>query len=151
MSHAGVPYRVVNSQPLVPIDFVDYPDESDPGPVPFPTDVPIEGTYLNCPPTTCYGDRHVLVLVSLACANAHTRIDMHTHARGHTHTHIHTRYGSPLYRFVLCVGQLYMPTVRDVLHHPATVGRHTASVRGGREWALGCEQHGTMEPDHCKA
>lgn len=33
---------VPDSQPLVPISFVDYPDESDPGPYPIPTIQPIE-------------------------------------------------------------------------------------------------------------
>lgn len=33
---------VPDSQPLVPIIFVDYPDESDPSPYPIPTNMPIE-------------------------------------------------------------------------------------------------------------
>lgn len=33
---------VPNNQPLVPIDFITYPDESDPGPYPIPTNQPIE-------------------------------------------------------------------------------------------------------------
>lgn len=33
---------VPDSQPLVPIRFVDYPDESDPGPYPIPANMPIE-------------------------------------------------------------------------------------------------------------
>ncbi len=33
---------VPNSQPLLPISFVTYPDESDPGPYPIPTNQPIE-------------------------------------------------------------------------------------------------------------
>jgi hypothetical protein len=33
---------VPDSQPLVPIAFVDYPDESDPSPYPIPTNMPIE-------------------------------------------------------------------------------------------------------------
>ena len=39
----GIPYRVVNSdQPMMPINFTDYADESDPGPYPIPLDAPIE-------------------------------------------------------------------------------------------------------------
>ena len=34
---------VPNNQPLVPIDFVYYGDESDPSPYPIPTNLPIEG------------------------------------------------------------------------------------------------------------
>ncbi|HZR18979.1 MAG TPA: hypothetical protein VFE51_16950 [Verrucomicrobiae bacterium] len=33
---------VPDSQPLVPINFVDYPDESDPSPYPIPANMPIE-------------------------------------------------------------------------------------------------------------
>jgi hypothetical protein len=33
---------VPDAQPLVPIDFVSYPDESDPSPYPIPTNMPIE-------------------------------------------------------------------------------------------------------------
>lgn len=33
---------VPSNQPLVPIDFITYPDESDPGPYPIPTNQPIE-------------------------------------------------------------------------------------------------------------
>ena len=33
---------VPDSQPLQPIDFVDYPDESDPSPYPIPSNMPIE-------------------------------------------------------------------------------------------------------------
>jgi len=33
---------VPDSQPLVPVDFVDYPDESDPSPYPIPDNMPIE-------------------------------------------------------------------------------------------------------------
>lgn len=53
----GIPYVVVaGNQPLVPINFTDYGDESDPGPYPFPPNAPIEGG----PNAT--GDRHVLVI-----------------------------------------------------------------------------------------
>jgi len=34
---------VPDAQPLVPIAFVDYPDESDPSPYPIPSNLPIEG------------------------------------------------------------------------------------------------------------
>ncbi len=33
---------VPDAQPVVPIDFVDYPDESDPGPYPLPANLPVE-------------------------------------------------------------------------------------------------------------
>lgn len=53
----GIPYLVVaGTQPLVNVTFVDYADESDPGPYPIPTNAPIEGG----PADT--GDRHVLAL-----------------------------------------------------------------------------------------
>jgi hypothetical protein len=52
----GIPFIVVpGSQPLVPVSF-GWPDESDPGPYPIPTNAPIEGG----PSGT--GDRHVLAL-----------------------------------------------------------------------------------------
>lgn len=55
----GIPYCVVDDgQPLVPITFTDYGDESDPGPYPVPDNAPIEGG----PSST--GDRHVIVLDS---------------------------------------------------------------------------------------
>jgi hypothetical protein len=53
----GIPYVVVSgSQPLVPIDFTAYGNQSDPGPYPVPTNAPIEGG----PGST--GDRHVIVI-----------------------------------------------------------------------------------------
>jgi len=53
----GIPYTVVSgTQPLVPIIFTAYGDESDPGPYPIPPGAPIEGG----PMAT--GDRHVLVV-----------------------------------------------------------------------------------------
>jgi hypothetical protein len=49
----GIPFDVVGaSQPLVPITFDDYGDESDPGPYPIPPDATVEAG----------SDRHVLVL-----------------------------------------------------------------------------------------
>jgi len=52
----GIPYAdVPGTQQKVPLTF-DWADESDPGPYPIPTDVPIEGG------SDSEGDRHVLVL-----------------------------------------------------------------------------------------
>lgn len=49
----GIPFTTVpGTQPLVPVTFVDFPAESDPGPYPIPPDAPIEGG----------DDRHVLVV-----------------------------------------------------------------------------------------
>lgn len=54
----GIPYVVVPAdQPMVPVEFVSWPDESDPGPYPIPADAPIEAG----------GDRHVLVVRSGEC------------------------------------------------------------------------------------
>ena len=54
----GLPYVVVGAeQPRVPITFIDYGDESDPGPYPIPPDAPIENG----------GDRHVLVVDGEGC------------------------------------------------------------------------------------
>jgi hypothetical protein len=54
----GIPYVVVPaSQPLVPVNFVEYPGESDDGPYPIPASAPVEGG----------SDAHVLVLQSGAC------------------------------------------------------------------------------------
>ncbi len=61
-SPIGIPFVVVpGSQPEVPIDFVWWPEESDPGPYPVPPDAPIEGG------PDSDGDRHVLVLESDNC------------------------------------------------------------------------------------
>jgi hypothetical protein len=62
----GIPYTVVPAdQPLVPIAFgtggADYSDESDPGPMPIPLDVHIEGGS-TADPDPSSGDRHVLVV-----------------------------------------------------------------------------------------
>ncbi|MEI7546971.1 MAG: hypothetical protein WCK21_02780 [Actinomycetota bacterium] len=54
----GLPYVVVpQSQPLVPITYTDYGDESDPGPFPIPLDAPVEAG----------GDAHVLVVRQGTC------------------------------------------------------------------------------------
>jgi hypothetical protein len=54
----GIPYIVVaQSEPLVPINFTDYGDESDPGPYPIPLNAPNEGG----------GDRHVLAVQQGTC------------------------------------------------------------------------------------
>jgi hypothetical protein len=53
----GIPYVVVaGTELLVPINFIAYGGESDPGPYPLPPNAPIEGG----PAST--GDRHVLVI-----------------------------------------------------------------------------------------
>jgi hypothetical protein len=57
----GIPFVVVpGSQPLVPIVYDAYGDESDPGPFPVPLDAPIEGGGGS-------GDSHVLVLQQQTC------------------------------------------------------------------------------------
>jgi hypothetical protein len=56
-SPIGFPYEVVSgSQPRVPMDFIWWPEQSDPGPYPFPSDAPVEGG------SGSTGDRHVLVV-----------------------------------------------------------------------------------------
>jgi hypothetical protein len=53
----GIPYLVVTSaQPLIPIVYTDYGDESDPGPFPIPLTAPIEGG------SSSTGDRHVITV-----------------------------------------------------------------------------------------
>ena len=53
----GIPYVVVSgTQPLVPLSWTAYGDESDPGPYPVPPNAPIEGG------PSSNGDRHVLVI-----------------------------------------------------------------------------------------
>jgi hypothetical protein len=60
----GIPYAVVGgSQPLVPVTYMAYPDESDPGPMPIPVPPPYEGP----DPTATSGDRHVLVVDRDTC------------------------------------------------------------------------------------
>lgn len=54
----GIPYVVVPAtQALVPIEFTDYGDQSDPGPYPIPPDAPVEAG----------SDKHVLVLRQGEC------------------------------------------------------------------------------------
>jgi hypothetical protein len=58
----GIPFvTVTSSQAKVPIDFVAYGDESDPGPYPIPPDAPVEGG------PDGDGDRHVLAIDTDAC------------------------------------------------------------------------------------
>lgn len=57
----GIPYVVVDSsQAKVNVNFVAYPDESDPGPYPIPKNAPIEGQAADG--SAFSGDRHVLVV-----------------------------------------------------------------------------------------
>jgi len=57
----GIPYVVVpGSQPRVPMTFL-YAGESDPGPYPYPPDLPIQGG------PGAAGDRHAIVLDRDAC------------------------------------------------------------------------------------
>jgi hypothetical protein len=59
----GIPYQIVaGTQAKVPIIYGLYPDESDPGPMPIPTNALIEGY-----PKPGNGDRHVLVLEKDGC------------------------------------------------------------------------------------
>lgn len=61
-SPIGIPFVIVPAdQPMVPIDFIWWPEESDDGPYPVPPDAPIEGG----PDST--GDRHVVVLQQVTC------------------------------------------------------------------------------------
>ncbi len=58
----GIPYLIVPAdEPLVPLEFTAYGDESDPGPYPIPLDAPIEGG------ADAGGDRHVLVIRQGVC------------------------------------------------------------------------------------
>ncbi|MDF3067525.1 MAG: hypothetical protein K0R38_3126 [Polyangiaceae bacterium] len=62
----GIPINVVpETQPLAPVTFDWYPEESDEGPYPFPgpADVIIEGNS----PESCDGDCHLLVLQQGTC------------------------------------------------------------------------------------
>jgi hypothetical protein len=58
----GIPYQVVDStQSPVTINFTDFGDESDPGPMPIPLNAPIEGD------PNPSGDQHVLILDNASC------------------------------------------------------------------------------------
>ena len=58
----GIPYEVVDAtQGPVTINFTEYGDESDPGPMPIPLNAPIEGD------PNPSGDQHVLVLDNSNC------------------------------------------------------------------------------------
>lgn len=58
----GIPFVTVpGTQPFVPITFIWYGDESDPGPYPIPPNAPIEGG------NNSTGDRHVLVVETGGC------------------------------------------------------------------------------------
>ncbi len=59
----GIPYTIVGPrQRKVPIEFTEYPSESNPGPYPIPANAPIEGAGKNG-----HGDKHVLVLQRGSC------------------------------------------------------------------------------------
>ena len=54
----GIPYITVDdTQPDVPVNFIWYPNESDPGPYPIPLDAPIEGG----------SDKHVIAIDTSDC------------------------------------------------------------------------------------
>jgi hypothetical protein len=58
----GIPFVVVpGDQPLAPITYTAFGDESDPGPFPIPADAPVEGG------NGSTGDRHVVVLRADSC------------------------------------------------------------------------------------
>jgi hypothetical protein len=58
----GIPFLVVPAdQPLVPVVFTAYGDESDAGPYPIPLDAPVEGG------AAADGDRHVLAVQQGSC------------------------------------------------------------------------------------
>jgi hypothetical protein len=60
--HYGIPWQTVPaSQPLVPMTFTPYGDQSDPGPYPFPPNALVEGG------AGSGGDMHVLVLQEGKC------------------------------------------------------------------------------------
>jgi hypothetical protein len=67
----GIPYVIVDSSttPLVPINVLDYADQSDVAEAPYPVTAPIEGSPADCDgwPDTYIGDSHVLVLDRHAC------------------------------------------------------------------------------------
>jgi hypothetical protein len=58
----GIPFVVVPpDEPLRPVTYTAYGDESDPGPFPIPLDAPVEGG------ASAAGDRHVLVVRQGSC------------------------------------------------------------------------------------
>ena len=58
----GIPYEIVDStQGPVTINFTEFGDESDPGPMPIPLNAPIEGD------PNPSGDQHVLILDNTNC------------------------------------------------------------------------------------
>jgi len=70
-SDNGMPYVVVDSTitPSVPINVIDYADQSDVVVAPYPATAPIEGYPADCAgwPDTYVGDSHVLVLDRAKC------------------------------------------------------------------------------------
>ena len=67
----GIPYVIVDSTqtPAVPINVIDYANESDVMLAPFPSNAPMEGDLPDCSgwPDTYQGDSHVLVLDRSKC------------------------------------------------------------------------------------
>jgi hypothetical protein len=67
----GIPYVIVDSTqtPAVPINVIDYANESDVVLAPFPPNAPMEGDLPDCSgwPDTYQGDSHVLVLDRAKC------------------------------------------------------------------------------------
>ncbi len=65
-AYSGIPINIVPAtQPLVPITFDQYADESDPGPYPFPS--PDLAVLEGGDPRTCKGDCHLLVVQQGSC------------------------------------------------------------------------------------
>jgi hypothetical protein len=67
----GIPYMVVDSSstPVVPINVIDYADQSDVAAAPYPSTAPIEGAPADCSgwPDVYVGDSHVLVVDRNGC------------------------------------------------------------------------------------
>ena len=58
----GIPYVIVDAaQKKYPVNFTEWPEESDPGPYPIPLNAPIEGTAVGTLPQGG-GDHHVIAL-----------------------------------------------------------------------------------------
>ncbi len=69
----GIPYVVVPAnQPMVPVDFWESPDESDPGPYPIPSNAPIEAG----------SDGHMLVLRQGECKLYETYVTSYSPSTG---------------------------------------------------------------------